>query len=140
MEHSLPIDFQHYLEHHLSQPILRIFEPLMNNAKSLLTGDGPLVHSLSLSRCATAVWGAVTAASSERESNVGLKAVWGSGDHTRAIQVSTPSLASGGIMKFAKVKLTCMSCKAVLCKGDTTLCEHCKPKASSLAAHCLPAA
>lgn len=38
LEHNLPIDFQHYLEHHLSQPILRIFEPLMANPRSLLSG------------------------------------------------------------------------------------------------------
>ena len=38
LEHNLPIDCQHYLDHHLSQPLLRIFEPCMKNAKELLTG------------------------------------------------------------------------------------------------------
>ena len=38
LENNLPIDFQHYLEHHLSQPLLRIFEPIMRNPKSLLSG------------------------------------------------------------------------------------------------------
>ncbi len=38
LEHSLPIDCQHYLEHHLSQPLLRIFEPVMKNPKELLSG------------------------------------------------------------------------------------------------------
>ena len=50
------------------------------------------------------------------------------GDHTRSIQVSTPSLAAGGIMQFAKVRLACLGCKAMLSKGETTLCQHCKPK------------
>lgn len=39
LEHNLPIDAQHYLEHHLSQPLMRIFEPIMKNPKELLTGD-----------------------------------------------------------------------------------------------------
>jgi DNA polymerase delta subunit 1 len=40
LEHNLPIDAQHYLEHHLSQPLLRIFEPILGEkkAKSLLAG------------------------------------------------------------------------------------------------------
>ena len=38
LENNLPIDFQHYLEHHISQPILRIFEPMMTNPKDLLSG------------------------------------------------------------------------------------------------------
>lgn len=42
--------------------------------------------------------------------------------------MSTPSLAAGGIMKFAKVKLACLGCKATLSAGETTLCSHCKSK------------
>ena len=38
LENNLPIDVQHYLEHHLSQPLLRIFEPVMKNPKDLLSG------------------------------------------------------------------------------------------------------
>lgn len=38
LENNLPIDFQHYLEHHISQPVLRIFEPMMSNPKDLLSG------------------------------------------------------------------------------------------------------
>ncbi len=38
LENNLPIDTTHYLEHHLSQPLLRIFEPVMKNPKELLTG------------------------------------------------------------------------------------------------------
>jgi DNA polymerase delta subunit 1 len=45
LEHNLPIDVQHYLDHQLSQPLLRIFQPLMKNAKELLSGalDGARV-------------------------------------------------------------------------------------------------
>lgn len=42
--------------------------------------------------------------------------------------VTTPSAASGGIMKFAQKRLTCLGCKAPLAKGDATVCKHCKDK------------
>ena len=87
LEHNLPIDFQHYVDHHLSQPIVRIFEPILKQrVKELLNGE-----------------------------------------HTRSVIVSTPSAASGGIMKFAKTRSKCLGCKAPLDKGFTTLCEHCEP-------------
>ena len=31
-------------------------------------------------------------------------------------------------MKFAKVRLACLGCKAPLDPGATDLCEHCRPK------------
>ncbi|PNW88124.1 hypothetical protein CHLRE_01g015250v5 [Chlamydomonas reinhardtii] len=92
LEHSLPIDVQHYLEHHLSQPLLRIFEPVMKNPKELLCGD-----------------------------------------HTRCIAVSTPSTAAGGIMRFAKVTMSCLACKAPLPSGcKDSLCGHCKPQEAEI--------
>ena len=39
------------------------------------------------------------------------------GEHTRSIAVATPSKAVGGIMKFAKVTLTCLNCKCPLPNG-----------------------
>mmetsp|Transcript_69065 Transcript_69065/g.218444 ORF Transcript_69065/g.218444 Transcript_69065/m.218444 type:complete len:1084 (+) Transcript_69065:53-3304(+) len=39
LENNIPIDFQHYLEHHLSLPLMRIFEPIISNPKQLLSGD-----------------------------------------------------------------------------------------------------
>ena len=50
------------------------------------------------------------------------------GAHTRSIMVATPSAASGGIMKFAQKRLTCLGCKAPLGKGEQTVCKHCKAK------------
>ena len=38
LEHNLPIDFQHYLDHHLELPLERLFGPVMNNPKELMTG------------------------------------------------------------------------------------------------------
>ena len=36
LENNLPIDCQHYLEHYLSKPLLRIFDPIMKNAEKEL--------------------------------------------------------------------------------------------------------
>lgn len=39
LEHNLPIDAQHYLEHHLENPLMRIFEPILKNPRELFTGE-----------------------------------------------------------------------------------------------------
>ncbi|CAI7866926.1 unnamed protein product, partial [Closterium sp. NIES-54] len=46
-----------------------------------------------------------------------------SGAHTRAVSISTPS--TGGIMRFAKVRLSCLGCKTPLSGNSHTLCAHC---------------
>lgn len=86
LRNSLPIDSQHYLDHHLAQPLMRLFEPILKNPRELLCGA-----------------------------------------HTRTITVSTPSSASGGIMRFAQKKATCLGCKAALGPGERSLCKHCAP-------------
>jgi DNA polymerase delta subunit 1 len=52
------------------------------------------------------------------------------GDHTRTIQVSTPSV--GGLMKFAVRTATCLGCKAPLKKGESAVCVNCKERAPEL--------
>lgn len=47
-----------------------------------------------------------------------------SGDHTRSISVVTPK--SGGIMKFAKLGLSCLGCKSQISSG--ALCKFCNSK------------
>jgi hypothetical protein len=49
LEHNLPIDYQHYLEHCLSQPLIRIFEAIMPDPKQV---RAPLQHA---PQCAHAV-------------------------------------------------------------------------------------
>ncbi|UPQ97335.1 catalytic subunit of DNA polymerase delta [Chloropicon primus] len=39
LENKLPIDYAHYVDHHLSLPLMRIFEPIIKNPKSLLVGE-----------------------------------------------------------------------------------------------------
>lgn len=38
LKNNLPIDTQHYLDHHLEKPLMRLFEPIMKNPRELLTG------------------------------------------------------------------------------------------------------
>eukprot|EP00873_Tetraselmis_striata_P017869 jgi/Tetstr1/438133/TSEL_002859.t1 len=56
------------------------------------------------------------------------------GDHTRAIAVSAPSSAVGGMMRFAKKVSRCMGCKAALPKSleSASLCEHCKSREAEI--------
>lgn len=91
LRNNLPIDSKHYLDHHLSLPLMRLFEPILKNPKELLTGA-----------------------------------------HTRSITVTTPTVASGGIMKFAKKRLSCLGCRAQLSPGETTVCKHCKPREAEI--------
>jgi len=50
------------------------------------------------------------------------------GSHTRHISVTLPSKNAGGLMKFAKVNLQCMSCRTQMKKedGDGAVCLLCK--------------
>ena len=47
LEHGIPIDSQHYLEHHLKLPLTRLFEPLMKNSNELLSGQQHLTDPFS---------------------------------------------------------------------------------------------
>lgn len=59
------------------------------------------------------------------------------GQHTKSIIISTPSAASGGIMRFAKATPKCMGCKTPLKPGTKTLCGNCKPREAELYLLCL---
>ena len=41
LEHGLPIDCQHYLDHFLEKPLSRLFGPIMKNPKDLMSGAAP---------------------------------------------------------------------------------------------------
>ncbi|KAF7794322.1 hypothetical protein EIP86_005456 [Pleurotus ostreatoroseus] len=77
LENNIPIDTKYYLENQLSNPLMRIFEPILGEkASSLLSGD-----------------------------------------HTRTIQIATPTV--GGLMKFAVKTVTCLGCKTPLKKTNS---------------------
>lgn len=52
------------------------------------------------------------------------------GDHTLSIAQPTPSSKAGGIMQFAKVRLSCVGCRASITdeKQSRSLCTHCLAK------------
>lgn len=52
------------------------------------------------------------------------------GDHTRHIVIAAPSKNAGGLMKFVRVQLQCMSCRASITEG--ALCAHCQDKAPEI--------
>ncbi|GJE91144.1 delta DNA polymerase [Phanerochaete sordida] len=90
LENSIPIDTKYYLENQLSNPLMRIFEPILGEkANSLLSGD-----------------------------------------HTRTIQIATPTV--GGLMKFAVKTVTCMGCKTQLKASNSVpngaVCNNCRPR------------
>ncbi|KAI0044763.1 hypothetical protein FA95DRAFT_1597235 [Auriscalpium vulgare] len=57
-----------------------------------------------------------------------------SGDHTRTIQIATPSV--GGLMKFAVKTVTCLGCKTPLRPSNSVqngaVCDNCRPKIGEL--------
>lgn len=50
------------------------------------------------------------------------------GEHTRAISVVTPK--KGGLMKFAKVRLSCLGCKSAITEG--AVCKYCVSKEADI--------
>ncbi|KZT70718.1 hypothetical protein DAEQUDRAFT_162972 [Daedalea quercina L-15889] len=94
LENNIPIDTKYYLENQLSNPLMRIFEPILGEkAASLLSGD-----------------------------------------HTRTIQIATPTV--GGLMKFAVKTATCMGCKTPLRPNNSVqngaVCNNCRPRLGEL--------
>eukprot|EP00667_Euglena_gracilis_P001355 EG_transcript_1356 len=61
------------------------------------------------------------------------------GEHTRSISVATPSKAVGGIMKFAKITLTCLNCRMPLGPdaGSKAVCKGCADKEAHIYARIL---
>jgi hypothetical protein len=51
LENNLPIDVQHYLDHHLTQPLMRIFEPVCKDVKAELLSGGCWVRQAACMCC-----------------------------------------------------------------------------------------
>ena len=88
LENNIPIDTKYYLENQLSKPLMRIFEPILGDKASSLRAYIPIRPFLF------------------------FNPVLVSGDHTRTIQIATPTV--GGLMKFAVKTVTCLGCKTPL--------------------------
>lgn len=89
LENNIPIDTKYYLENQLSKPLMRIFEPILGDKASSLRKFASLILKV-----------------------VNLKFPLVSGDHTRTIQIATPTV--GGLMKYAVKTVTCLGCKTPL--------------------------
>ena len=90
-ENNVPIDTKYYLENQLSNPLMRIFEPILGEKAASLCASHDLCCFNVLSTDAHCIV---------------------SGDHTRTIQIATPTV--GGLMRFATRTATCMGCKTPL--------------------------
>ncbi|KAI8974553.1 DNA polymerase family B-domain-containing protein [Trametes punicea] len=112
LENNIPIDTKYYLENQLSNPLMRIFEPILGEKASSLRGCSVHRQDDDLSDKPTAV----------------------SGDHTRTIQVATPTV--GGLMKFAVKTVTCLGCKTPLRPNNSVpngaVCNNCRPRLGEL--------
>jgi DNA polymerase delta subunit 1 len=108
LEHNVPIDTRYYLDNQLSKPLMRIFEPILGEKAGSLRKSS----------------------SANRPRSVADKVV--SGDHTRSIQIATPTV--GGLMKFAVKTVTCLGCKTPLrtAKEGIAVCVNCRPKLPDL--------
>jgi len=100
LDNNIPIDTKYYLDNQLANPLMRIFEPILGEKASSLCKEGFL--------------GATGAK--------GLRVVAVSGDHTRTIQIATPT--AGGLMKFAVKTRTCLGCKTALKPTDSIPGEY----------------
>ncbi|KAH9940939.1 DNA polymerase family B-domain-containing protein [Epithele typhae] len=94
LENNIPIDTKYYLDNQLSNPLMRIFEPILGDKAATLL----------------------------------------SGDHTRTIQIATPTV--GGLMKFAVKTATCLGCKTPLKASNSVkngaVCNNCRPRLGDL--------
>ncbi|VUZ57732.1 unnamed protein product [Hymenolepis diminuta] len=73
LQHNVPIDAKYYLENQLANPLMRIFEPILGEAKAksaLLTGEHTLVKSMAHSKV-----GQLSAFTQKRATCVGCKAL-----------------------------------------------------------------
>ena len=115
LENNIPIDTKYYLENQLSKPLLRIFEPILGEKANSLRAPH-LKFSLGVSTVLSLL-------------------VIVSGEHTRTIQIATPTV--GGLMKFAVKTITCLGCKTPLRANNSVssayrfLRRRCRTKSSS---------
>ncbi|KAH9286218.1 DNA polymerase delta catalytic subunit [Echinococcus granulosus] len=83
LQHNIPIDAKYYLENQLANPLMRIFEPILGEAKAksaLLTGEHTLVKSVVHSKV-----GQLSAFTQKRVSCVGCRSLLPKDRETEAL-------------------------------------------------------
>lgn len=105
MDNNVPIDTKYYLEQQISKPLLRIFEPILGDAKA---------ESILLRMCIPFT----------PLNNSQIYAVVLDGEHTSVKTVVTSKV--GGLAGFITKKDKCIGCKTVLQEQgmSTTIHEH----------------
>ncbi|KAL5962055.1 DNA polymerase delta catalytic subunit, partial [Taenia solium] len=92
LQHNIPIDAKYYLENQLANPLMRIFEPILGEAKAksaILTGEHTLVKSVLHSKV-----GQLTAFTQKRVSCVGCRSLLPKDHETEALCTYCQSRAS----------------------------------------------
>ncbi|VDM34153.1 unnamed protein product, partial [Hydatigera taeniaeformis] len=92
LQHNVPIDAKYYLENQLANPLMRIFEPILGEAKAksaLLTGEHTLVKSVLHSKV-----GQLSAFTQKRVSCVGCRSLLPKDRETEALCTYCQSKAS----------------------------------------------
>lgn len=109
MENRLPIDFSYYIENQLMKPLLRIFTPILapgeNLKKTNKKGDSVYIND------------------GEMRQLTAYKRLF-TGPHMLQ-KVQRVKEGATGIMKFAKILPTCVSCG---CSSPKGICSSCEPK------------
>ena len=108
LENNVPIDTQFYLEHQLSQPLLRIFEPIMENPQSLLSGD----HTRTIAVATPSVGGLMKFA---------VKSLTCLGCKTPLSQGEI-SVCKHCKHRYASFVFFCFDCKTVHCPSGNQIC------------------
>ncbi|VDD80869.1 unnamed protein product [Mesocestoides corti] len=83
LKHSVPIDAKYYLENQLANPLMRLFEPILGEAKAksaLLTGEHTLVKSVVHSKV-----GQLSAFTQKRASCIGCRSLPSKDNETEAL-------------------------------------------------------
>ena len=121
LEHNIPIDTRHYLEHQLTNPLMRIFEPILGESRAnsvLFKGE----HTLSKTVVHSTI-GGLAAFTKKRSTCIGCKALLPKEDMVVCQHCSArePELYLNEITKmaameekFARLWTECQQCQGML--------------------------
>ena len=113
LENNIPIDAQHYLTNMLAKPLLRIFEPILGEAKAestLLRGEHTRTKTVVTSKIS-----ALAGFTRKKQTCLGCKVC----------------LTSYG-MKNTKVYSSISQVPLPESSSNAAVCEHCKPRESEI--------
>lgn len=128
LENNIPIDTKYYLENQLSKPLMRIFEPIMNNPQELLSGE----HTRTVHQGASSLTGIMAKFATRKATCIGCKATLSS-ENTRnnnemlAIPPSSQISSPSSTQSFSP-----NDDHSTIGEENDLICDHCKPRLSEL--------